>query len=202
MGSLTEQFLEQYRKAESLFGQLGLDGFRGAEAACDEAGMREASDRLRMCRAMRNFAAHAPGAAEFLEDPRARIKYLEKVAGELCLRIDPVSKHLDGSKENVWPMSAKAWEALASMSKRRKGFIGITSPNGIIMGTASIFDVSADAMLSRSATLTHTKLSKKVACVRPDSLYSEAPAGDVVFCTSDGTPSGKYLGVVKGGAGS
>ena len=195
--STIPEFIEKYRRAESLLSQLGMDGFRGAEEACTEAGRREDADRLRMCRMMRNFASHVPGSEEFLEDGRCRLRYLDLLLSQLSLRIDPVLKHLDKSKENLWPQSSKAQEVLASMAKRRRSWIGVAGSGGSIIGSTTIHDVAALALSGRAATLAKLGKLGKVAFVAPDVLYSEAPTGDIVFCTSDGTAEGKYLGILK-----
>lgn len=196
-GNTIQEFLEKYRKAEMLLSQLGLDGFRGAEEECARQGMREDADRLRMCRMMRNFASHVPDAEEFLEDGRCRLRYLDRLLSQLSLRIDPVSKHLDRSKENLWPQSAKAWDVMASMAARRRQWIGVAGSTGSIIGVTTIYDVSGLAMGSKAAKLDKlAKLSRPI-CVAPDVLYTEAPEGDIVFCTADGTPEGKYMGILK-----
>lgn len=211
MGRKIDEFLDKYKRAETLMRKLGCEG--GFKEAEERLAARNASDpacaKLRMCRLMRNFAVHEPDGAAFLEPGSGRwepCSYLDVVIRGLVAETDTVSKHLDRGAKAVLSWDMNVGEALVAMSSRRATGMAVLDGKKHLVGTVDIFEVCAASAKSRATRLKKYLENRKtcgqkavsVAAVGSDTAMSSLPKADIIVCTRDGTPEGTVIGIVKG----
>ena len=184
----SDTLLALYREYETLMRDKGLDCKEFEDKSDDLTGAR-----LRMCRLFRNYLSHQndPG---FLDVSDTQLKFLSAQVDALKSENDIVKKHMKSVVAATCTESEKCCDVLARMNKLQKDKILVIDRKGYKI--VSIYDVAAMVLTSKASRMSVVKSKKCVIkYVDPMRLMSDVPAG-LCICTSDGTSSGKLLGVL------
>ena len=192
--TVADKYLNLYKTWESLLRDTGSD-IRTLESGLEQTDPAQFA-RVRMCRLFRNYLTHEndPG---FLIPTDMMFGFIESQVNELKSRDDIVKKHLRYTGNYLFEHSVKCTVALEKALPAKIQTVVRHNQDGSCE-LVSTFDVMQAALASKA-----TKLSA-VKALRNKPVYVEAmdkiAALDVTrihICTSDGSPSGDILGVVK-----
>lgn len=190
MSARTDKLLAQYRTYENLVRDAGQDP-KAVEDGMDEVN----SSRMRMTRQFRNYLSHVqdPG---FLEPTDKMLTFLDGRVSEWAMRGDVVKKHLKKPVAAVCEERETCAAGLEKLAKLRATKLVVVSKTGEYE-LCDLFALARLVAASKAAKLsTVPRLKEKPVFVAPDSDVKSVDESRVNICTSDGTKSGKLLGVV------
>ncbi len=185
----SDRLLALYREYETIMRDKGIDCKEYEDKANDLTGAR-----LRMCRLHRNYLSHQndPG---FLDISDSQIKFMETQVENLKCEEDVVKKHIKSAATAACTDKDKCWDVLPRFNKLKVPDIVVVTDDGFKI--ASIFDVITQAMVSKTSKMSSLKYKKQhIVYVEPTRKMCDVPACGVVICTSDGTSTGKLLGIL------
>ena len=152
--------------------------------------------RVRMCRLFRNYLTHEadPG---FLIPTDMMFGFIESQVNELKSRDDIVKKHLRYTGNYLFEHAAKCTAVLEKALPAKVQTVVRHNQDGSC-DLISTFDAMQAVLVSKATKLSAVKaLRNKPVYVEAMDKIAALDASRVHICTSDGTPSGDILGVVK-----
>lgn len=191
----SDKFLRDYKEYEGLLREQGTDP-RQIESRLETTDPVKFS-RLRITRQLRNYLSHIndPG---FIEPTPKMQRFLEsevltlKMAGDVC------KKHLRTPAAAVCGPSDKCVNVLNKMLAAKATIMVCKSDTTYTLHT--IFDIASVVLESKAKRMKDVRaIREKPAFVQPTEFMDRLDPTKVTVCTSDGTPEGKLLGVVKFG---
>lgn len=191
MSAKTEKLLAQYRVYENLVRTAGFDP-KTLEDSMDET----KSNEMRMVRMFRNFLSHnqVPG---FLEPTDKMLAFLDKEVQEWTMRGDVVKKHLKTPAAAVCEEKETCVAGVAKLAKLKQTKLVVVTKAGKYE-LCDIFALAAQVATSKASKISAaTKLKEKPVFVTPTTLISDVDNTRVNICTSDGTETGKLLGITQ-----
>lgn len=191
--TVQERYLTVYKAYENALRDAGKDP-RQVETDLETSDPARAA-RLRMCRLFRNYMSHEndPG---FLAPSDKMSEFLARETYDLKVRDDSVKQHSKPAGSYIFEESEKCGDVLAKMVANKSHFAIRHGKAGYDL--CGWQDVTAMYMASKASRLSVVKpLRSKIAFAAPSDRFRELDPERVTICTSDGTPEGKVLGVVK-----
>ena len=140
-----EQFLELYRKYESLVRELG---YQTAKEYEDTLTVVEKANKLRFCRTVRNFLAHEEDAKSFATVSSKMISFMTDLVYELDNGEIPVYKKMV-SVSKCFKESDTVADAVAYMLKKKIEAIPVFMKNGDLKGIFSSRDLMTLIAMSK-----------------------------------------------------
>lgn len=192
--TVQDRYLGLYRQYENLLRDDGKDP-KSVEQELEVSNPGKAA-RLRMCRLFRNYMTHEndPG---FLSQTDLMEEFLGAEITAMQTKLDVAKKHLRPPAQSIFDEKAKCSEIIEKVVKSKVGFFVRANVDGSY-DILDAFAVMALYVGSKAAKLSVAKcLRMKPQFCGPTDLYSALDRGRIIICTSDGTPQGKPLGVVK-----
>lgn len=192
--TVADKYLGLYKEYETLLRENGSD-VRTVESEAEQADPAKFA-RIRMCRLFRNYLTHEhdPG---FLEPTDMMFGFLESEVRALKLKDDIVKKHLRYTANYLYDYTVKCTEVLAKACPGRINIIVRKNLDGTLE-LLSVYDIMMAALEAKTRRIGAVKAlrNKPVYCQPFDKLL-DLDDSRVHICTSDGTPKGDILGVVR-----
>lgn len=193
-----EKFLDLYKTYEGLLREHGKD-YRAVEESADDLKL----NRMRMMRQMRNYLSHNADAM-FLAVSKQQIQMLESLIKEEQSAEEIVKKHLLTPKRAACMEGDNMVDILLKMSKLKAQYMPVTDKDGRLLGLANVFKMAKTVLEKPGMALdkkSYGAYEKSLLCVTPDTpvkeIREQSDSYCMVCCTSDGTCSGKFLGIWK-----
>lgn len=184
----SDALLSLYREYESLLRDKGIEPKDYEESRDDKE-----SNRLRMCRLFRNYLSHQDDAG-FLDVSDSMIKFMRDKINEIKFEDDVVKKHLKTVAAGTVTDKDKCTDAMLKLNKLKSEEIVVVTASGF--GIATVYDVAMKTLESKTSKMMSLKTKKNFVLSDPLRKISDCPKDKIIVCTSDGTESGKLLGVV------
>lgn len=191
------KFLDLYREFEGVLRNQNVD-YKDIESNSES----DIRDKLTICRQMRNYLTHCNNT--FLSISDEQIKFLTEIIKEYRLKDDVCKKHLRTAASFCCKPTDKCLDVIQRMIKRKITEIPVynsgTATTKPVYGVVDIFSVNDAYLKSKTSKISTIKIKRNFIFVKPDTLMNDIYYQNAtIFCTSDGTEKGKFLGVVDRG---
>lgn len=188
-----ENYLTLYKSYENVLRDLGQDA-KLVEANLESTDPAK-SARLRMCRLFRNYLVHEndPG---FLIASDKMLDFLSKEVFILKSQNDSVKQHVKPAGSYIFESHVKCADILDKVIRSKSPVIIRHGEFGYDL--CHWTDVLALYRSSKAAKLSVVKSMRgKIIFAAPADRFAELDPDRITICTSDGTPDGKVIGIVK-----
>lgn len=194
-----EEFLDLYRQYESV-----LRTNNRTYAQIEENAEPDLQNQLRITRQIRNFLSHNPNMS-FLMISDKQIQLLKTLIKEEQERGDILKHHISSPKTVCILEDTPLDVVLLRMCKQNANQTILYDKNKIL-GVMNIHKLIKMVYKYKSTIypvtkITYGKLQTNFICCPPDTpmerIQSYQPQTNIVCCTSDGTPTGKFLGIYQ-----
>lgn len=149
-----DKYLALYKQYESLLRQHGKE-YKDIEDTSPE----KIQGRLRIGRQIRNYLTHNSDL-KFLEVSDTMINFYQEMVDTENLENDLVKSHTKSKTVSMVTPKDKCGDALEKMRKLKISYIGVYEDDGIL-GFATIYDVVAAYMKTKTAKMSDVKISNK-----------------------------------------
>jgi len=182
-------FLEKYKGVESCLRAQQID-MKSYEESLPEAD----SQKLRMCRNLRNYAAHNDGFRTFLSISDEMIKFLDKIDKDVKKNISTVKEYMDKS----CVVSHNTTFAEASKTLNKSNILVVVDDKKQYLGfftNKQLRKMIADNKTTKTAKIKPYIIPvKKTPVISPDTLLESVPSS---LCIVQRERDNVVLGLIK-----
>lgn len=205
--SVTDDFLKAFDELSAVLRQEKETDALGYESELEKAGDLEAKDKLKLCRITRNYIAHHSGE-RFAAVSDAEIRFLTNMTHDLCSESLTARKLMkqrqifineDTSVSDSVNMAVK--KRLLAVLNGDDQIIGLLTAADVLVGVSNCHK-GTDKILKNIPAAVYKRRLRNVTFSAPDTRWKTIRSSKYidknpcVAVTSDGTPGGKYRGLI------